>query len=1020
LIAIDNDHAFVDPILKEKGHRKLQVKTIIYCLEQMQEPMHPEVRDEFLKLDPEWVIETWLRELTTLQIHYDELFDEADRKRLYKQDKDNPIITRIPFKRGIIASMYQKFIRIQEILRKQPHITGSALLRQVMPLIGIPHEEAFKKIDNPDGRFRYLFGQQYSAIVAERYGTLVNGKQILQSMAIPEQAMIASKNEYSPSGALNELKLAKHEETQLGKVKEQLLGGNPASFLLLYLDNSRETILQAIDLNQLDAGLQKIIFQALEKASLHRLVLKDCTSISENSLKRILENSPSLIELDISGCHQLSMKILDVIATNCLVLEKLDLSNLPQLVSVNTKQGNLLGFNNLRRLWINHCGNLKEVEIIAPRLQSLTTNHAKQLALLRVQGHELSDCSFEQCSKIPQKDFERLMAHSPKLLQTLRLRGNYNISSKVLSWHCVAYGVQQWSVINVNYLLNSNSKCLDLNGLSVIDSELKSIASLAMDCKHIDLRGCHRISWQGLSDLFVHCKQLDTVKLLDYNKPNPTPVQSLSAGEAISGMVVGPENNVFISSRDKTIKQYDIRTEKIVQSLQGHNKWVTTVILLPNGNPASGSFDKTIKIWDQFTGMCLHTLKGHAGAIHALCCWKDKLLSASQDKTIKIWRVDEAECMATLGALSEVHALEMVADTQCISGSQDGKIKLWNLETKACIKTLAIHRNSINVLKKVAKTWIASGSSDHTIKITDFETDICLLTLTGHDGPVYALEVLSEGVLLASASLDKTIKIWDVTTGECLVTLKGHAKAVRALRLLDKGCLLSAGDDGEIKVWHFPTKILQLQKLQDVVTHIEIIEQSTSVRLKLYPHQESSNALRLCIDIFEYAMGKSGIIFQYMPNMDEINCVLQANKKKPRLLELIAALNRYFRDYKHFTSAFSEIPSWQPAKQNLKGYGQASELLLSRGGASVVFKPAQKIEKLEGKQRPHSYNANVMTEEQKEPVQYRRARASARTSLEPYRLNYSPSFSQGQVPDDNHDADGKQEEDSVKASQKLT
>lgn len=47
-----------------------------------------------------------------------------------------------------------------------------------------------------------------------------------------------------------------------------------------------------------------------------------------------------------------------------------------------------------------------------------------------------------------------------------------------------------------------------------------------------------------------------------------------------------------------------------LQTLEGHNDWVSSVVFSSNGQQlASGSYDTTIKIWDAATGICLKTLE---------------------------------------------------------------------------------------------------------------------------------------------------------------------------------------------------------------------------------------------------------------------------------------------------------------------------------------------------------------------------------------------------------------------------
>ena len=85
LVCVDNDHAFVEPLLKGGQNRKLQVKCILYCLDVMNLPIHPQAIETFLRIDPESAIEQWLKDLEKRQERFVELFTHAERKKLFEQ-----------------------------------------------------------------------------------------------------------------------------------------------------------------------------------------------------------------------------------------------------------------------------------------------------------------------------------------------------------------------------------------------------------------------------------------------------------------------------------------------------------------------------------------------------------------------------------------------------------------------------------------------------------------------------------------------------------------------------------------------------------------------------------------------------------------------------------------------------------------------------------------------------------------------------------------------------------------------
>ena len=64
-------------------------------------------------------------------------------------------------------------------------------------------------------------------------------------------------------------------------------------------------------------------------------------------------------------------------------------------------------------------------------------------------------------------------------------------------------------------------------------------------------------------------------------------------------------------SEDKTVKLWDVQTQREVATLKGHGDSVTSVAFAPDGRLlASGGEDKTVKLWDVQTQREVATLKG--------------------------------------------------------------------------------------------------------------------------------------------------------------------------------------------------------------------------------------------------------------------------------------------------------------------------------------------------------------------------------------------------------------------------
>ena len=105
-----------------------------------------------------------------------------------------------------------------------------------------------------------------------------------------------------------------------------------------------------------------------------------------------------------------------------------------------------------------------------------------------------------------------------------------------------------------------------------------------------------------------------------------------------------PDGKTLASaSRDKTIKLWNLQTQKAISTLTGHSNWVISVAFSPDGlTLASASRDNTIKLWNLQSQKAIATLTGHSEMVSSVAFSPDglTLASASWDKTIKLWNFD--------------------------------------------------------------------------------------------------------------------------------------------------------------------------------------------------------------------------------------------------------------------------------------------------------------------------------------------------------------------------------------------
>ncbi len=430
LISIDNDHAFVPPLVKEsgtiaqvksmlsikKGDTVVQVKCILYCLGLMLKPLHPSVKQHFLALHPERFLRRWLDLLAVQNERHCALFPYAERQELFKTTEQNPgMALTIPFKEGVITAIYQKLQHLQIALRDSAQLTGMGLLRLIIPELGLCYEKAFRAASTPLERFRSLTKTQYPSASDGRFDTMITTQQIFNSMDIPEKAAWEATAEGGPIQALRELKKLQEEIgtfDELAVIRNALQNGDLEPFEKLQLDVSKERVLNGIagglagvNFKKMSPELQKKVLAAVLKANYRSLRLSGCTALDANALAQLLRNSPQLAFLELHDCSKVDQSLLDLLPGAGY------LSHL-RLISLPLPNKTSFPHMTLRHLQIVDCQRLQELTV-SHTLKSLFLEECWNLSSCKAKLYEPSFFKSSELSKDIPKDL---------LLQSLRLK----------------------------------------------------------------------------------------------------------------------------------------------------------------------------------------------------------------------------------------------------------------------------------------------------------------------------------------------------------------------------------------------------------------------------------------------------------------------------------------------------------------------------------------------------------------------------------------------------------------------
>jgi len=204
----------------------------------------------------------------------------------------------------------------------------------------------------------------------------------------------------------------------------------------------------------------------------------------------------------------------------------------------------------------------------------------------------------------------------------------------------------------------------------------------------------------------------------------------------------------------------------------------------------SSSRDKTIKMWEVSTGFCVRTYTGHSQWVRmvrvSLC--GGLLASCSNDQTVRVWQAGGKDCKSELR--EHEHVVECVAwapeaATQAINEAATQSMEGDNKKSSSHVGP-----------------FLASGSRDKSIKVWDVGTGQCLFTLLGHDNWVRGISWHPGGKYLLTASDDKSLRVWDIQHRRCHKSLDAHTHFATSLDFhRTQPYVVTGSVDQTVKVW---------------------------------------------------------------------------------------------------------------------------------------------------------------------------------------------------------------------------
>ncbi len=145
---------------------------------------------------------------------------------------------------------------------------------------------------------------------------------------------------------------------------------------------------------------------------------------------------------------------------------------------------------------------------------------------------------------------------------------------------------------------------------------------------------------------------------------------------SITALCLTQNNQLVSSSRDGTIRLWDIPSSNEIKRFCGHEHWVQCANVFGE-YIVSGGDDGTVRVWDIPSGREVYVLRGHSAPIRAIVIDPDteRLFTCGEDRRVNVWELRDGVLRASVYLNSIATHLAIVdSQTLCVGTQQGGVI----------------------------------------------------------------------------------------------------------------------------------------------------------------------------------------------------------------------------------------------------------------------------------------------------------------------------------------------------------
>jgi WD40 repeat protein len=261
--------------------------------------------------------------------------------------------------------------------------------------------------------------------------------------------------------------------------------------------------------------------------------------------------------------------------------------------------------------------------------------------------------------------------------------------------------------------------------------------------------------------------------------------------------------------------------------IRAHLDSIDFIKLLEKGSSplaVSASHDKTLKVWDLNTQRNVVVLAGHTEGVY--CCDvsdSGQVVSCSPDQTVRLWDPKSGrEISRGLGHTYKIYYVIFVDNTHIVSCGRDKKLLLWDT-TRMNAPVMRYGDDASGIFRSVTffNDKIFASTENSGVEIYDYKTgrnllkqDIPYDSLTFSSiresklppSIIYCIKGFKDGQVL-TAHQDMNLRKFSFSTQLDLIYYRrAHYDSIRHIEISsDYKSFITTGQDGSVRLWEDET-----------------------------------------------------------------------------------------------------------------------------------------------------------------------------------------------------------------------